>query len=140
MFSKACEYAIKIMIYIATNEKNGRRAGLKEVAEATGSPEAFTAKILQQLVKARLLKSFRGPSGGFVLNEREGINVHDVVIAIDGERLLEDCVLGFPECSSENPCPMHSKFAAIRSMLIDTLLSTLIRDEELLSGTTKFKS
>ena len=51
MFSRACEYAIKIMIYIAANEQEGQRTGLKEVTEAIGSPEAFTAKILQQLVK-----------------------------------------------------------------------------------------
>ena len=46
MFSRACEYAIKIMIYIAANEQEGKRTGLKEVTEAIDSPEAFTAKNL----------------------------------------------------------------------------------------------
>ncbi|MCR9067029.1 MAG: Rrf2 family transcriptional regulator, partial [Cytophagales bacterium] len=65
MFSRACEYAIKIMIYIASNQQENRKTGLKEVTEAIGSPEAFTAKILQQLVKSGLLESYKGPSGGF---------------------------------------------------------------------------
>ena len=70
MFSRACEYAIKIMIYVAGNEEN-RRIGLKEITGAIDSPEAFTAKILQQLVKSKLLDSFKGPNGGFKLVENK---------------------------------------------------------------------
>jgi len=134
MFSKACEYAIKIMIYIASNEQDGRRTGLREVTEAIGSPEAFTAKILQQLVKGGLLDSFRGPSGGFVLPKSKNIMLYDVVVAIDGDHLLKDCVLGLPECSNLDPCPVHDKFLAVREQLSKTLLSTKIQDEELLNG------
>ncbi|MEP1095600.1 MAG: Rrf2 family transcriptional regulator [Cyclobacteriaceae bacterium] len=134
MFSRACEYAIKIMIYIAANESKGKRKGLKEVTEAIGSPEAFTAKILQQLVKGNLLKSFRGPTGGFVINSEKDIRLHDVVKTIDGDHLMEDCVLGLNECSSTNPCPVHDKFLLVKNQLTETLLSTKINDEELLKG------
>lgn len=140
MFSKACEYAIKIMIYIAANEKEGRRTGLREVTDSIGSPEAFTAKILQQLVKSGLLQSFRGPSGGFVLPDGKRILLHDVVVAIDGVHLLKDCVLGLPECSSLNPCPVHDKFLVIREQLAKTLLNTEIQDEDLLKGKRILKS
>ena len=75
MFSRACEYAIKIMIYIAGNEEEGRRTGVKEITEAIHSPEAFTAKILQQLAKAGLLDSYKGPSGGFVLAKKPSIRM-----------------------------------------------------------------
>ena len=94
MFSKACEYAIKIMIYIAANEKEGRRTGLREVTDSIGSPEAFTAKILQQLVKSGLLQSFRGPSGGFVLPDGKRILLHDVVVAIDGGSFVKRLCIG----------------------------------------------
>ena len=139
MFSRACEYAIKIMIYIAANEQEGKRTGLREVTDAIGSPEAFTAKILQQLVKGGLLQSFRGPSGGFVLTNGKDIMLHDVVVTIDGEHLLKDCVLGLPECSSSNPCPVHDKFLSVRNQLTETLLSTRINDEALLRGKRKLK-
>lgn len=139
MFSRACEYAIKIMIYIATNEQEGKRTGLKEVTGAIGSPEAFTAKILQQLVKGGLLLSFRGPSGGFVLDTKREITLHDVVVIMDGKGILTDCVLGLPECSGLNPCPVHDQFGAVRDQLVDTLLSANVRDENLLKGNTVLK-
>lgn len=140
MFSKACEYAIKIMIYIATNEQEGKRTGLKEVTESIGSPEAFTAKILQQLVRGGLLESYRGPSGGFILASDKDILLHDIVVTIDGESLIKDCVLGLPDCSSENPCPVHSKFLLVRNQLTQTLLSTRIKDQALLDGLKSLKT
>ncbi|MEP5610793.1 MAG: Rrf2 family transcriptional regulator [Cyclobacteriaceae bacterium] len=134
MFSRACEYAIKIMIYIAANESEGKRTSLKEVTQAIGSPEAFTAKILQQLVRGKLLNSFRGPTGGFVLNGEKEIRLHDVVTTIDGDHLMEDCVLGLNECSSSNPCPVHDKFLKVKETLAETLLSTMVSDQALLKG------
>ena len=128
------------MIYIAANEQEGKRTGLREVTDAIGSPGAFTAKILQQLVKGRLLESFRGPSGGFVLPKGKRILLHDVVMVIDGAHLLKDCVLGLPECSSLNPCPVHDKFLVIREHLANTLLNTEIQDEALLKGKRTLKS
>lgn len=139
MFSRACEYAIKIMIFIAANEQKGRRTSLKEVTEAIASPEAFTAKILQQLAKGGLLESFRGPGGGFVLPVGREVLLHDIVVIIDGEHLLKDCVLGLPDCSSDNPCPVHDKFIAIRNQLVDTLLNTKVNDANLLEGSSVLK-
>lgn len=133
MFSRACEYAIKIMIYIAGNKQQGQRIGLREITKAIESPEAFTAKILQQLVRAELLKSYRGPSGGFELEESE-IKLIDIVVAIDGRKLLDNCVLGFAACSGENPCPVHDKFIPIRHMLSETLLSTHLLEDGLFNG------
>lgn len=119
------------MIYIASNQKENRRTGLKEVTEAIGSPEAFTAKILQQLVKSGLLESYKGPSGGFTLNQGKEIKLRDIVSTIDGNKLMEECVLGFDECGNENPCPVHSKFALVRQQINEALLSIDIRDQSL---------
>ena len=132
MFSRACEYAIKIMIYIAGNEEEGRRTGVKEITEAIHSPEAFTAKILQQLAKAGLLDSYKGPSGGFVLAKKPSIRLGDIVEAIDGNKLMDTCVLGLNTCSSTNPCPVHFKYVDIKKQLEEVLLATDIRDRELL--------
>lgn len=140
MFSRACEYAIKIMIYIASNERIGKRTGLKEVTEAIGSPEAFTAKILQQLVKAKLLESFKGPMGGFELVKDKEVRLVDIVTIIDGNKLIEECVLGLDACSSRNPCPVHDKFSTIRNQLKETLLSTDLRDESLTNDPEKLRS
>ncbi len=123
MFSKACEYALKIMIYLCSVQSEDKLAGLKEVAKAIDSPEAFTAKILQQLVRAGLLQSLRGPTGGFRVVNRP-ITMLEVVIAMDGDRIVKNCVLGLEECSSVHPCPAHDKFIAIRDHLKGVLSTT----------------
>ena len=129
MFSKTCEYAIKIMIFIKTLEVKGDHVGLKLIAKEIDSPQAFTAKILQRLVRADLLKSVRGPHGGFKINERHGpIYLRNIVEAIDGDGLLTDCVLGFEKCSSEEPCAVHYKFIEIRNELKRTLSDTHIEE------------
>lgn len=57
MFSKACEYAIRASIYIAAETEDGRCIGLPDIAKKINSPEAFTSKILQKLVKNEVIQS-----------------------------------------------------------------------------------
>lgn len=127
MFSKACEYALKIMIYLCSVEEEQRLAGLKDIAQAIDSPSAFTAKILQKLVRAELLESLRGPNGGFKVVTRH-ISLLEVVNAIDGDRLVTGCVLGLKECSAKQPCPVHDKFVAVRDHLNGVLSTTHLKD------------
>jgi len=127
MFSKACEYALKIMIYLCSVNEEGKLAGLKDISGAIGSPEAFTAKILQQLVRAGLLQSLRGPSGGFKVINRP-ITLLEVVEATDGDRIIKNCVLGLEECSGAHPCPVHDKFMAIRDHLKGILTTTTLSE------------
>lgn len=129
IFSKACEYAIKIMIYIADLELEGKKIGIKQIAQDTEVPEPFAAKILQQLVKNSLLLSFKGPKGGFQLVKGD-ITLYSIVQAIDGKDIVERCILGLSDCSNQNPCPVHSRYVLIREQLKDTLFSTKIRDFE----------
>lgn len=128
------------MIYLARVEKDdpGSRLGVSSIAEATDSPQAFVAKILQQLVKAQLLLSFKGPNGGFVLDPGKKICLQDVVRCIDGDRFLKHCVLGFSSCSDKNPCPVHHKFSVLREDCKKNLLSLSVRDESLLKMTRVF--
>ena len=128
MFSKTCEYALKIMIHLASTEDQGQLIGLKDIAKAIDSPEAFTAKILQQLVKNDLLLSLRGPSGGFKLRKNHSIQLIEIVSAIDGPGIIKNCVLGLEKCSDEHPCPVHDKFLAIRNHLTGVLNTTTLDD------------
>ena len=65
MFSKSCEYGIRASIYVAKQSMKERKVGQKEIAKAIDSPEAFTAKILQKLTKTNVIRSIKGPNGGF---------------------------------------------------------------------------
>lgn len=131
MFSKTCEYALRAMIFIASQSKKGLRTGTKTIAAKIDSPDHFIAKILQDLSKKELLLSAKGPNGGFYLDERLlNSSIADIVNAVDGSRLFDGCALGLRECSEKNPCAIHHKFKAIRASLHNALCEAKLADFE----------
>lgn len=128
MFSKACEYGIKAVLYIATQSLENNRVKIGDVAENTDSPEAFTAKILGTLSKHNVVNSLKGPNGGFEIdiNHMKQIKLSDIVYAIDGDAMYNSCALGLEECDSEAPCPMHHSFVKIRNEFKDMLENTYV--------------
>ena len=126
MFSKACEYGIKASIYIALQSIQGERVSLKKIAREINSPEAFTAKVLLQLAKIDIIKSSKGPSGGFEISKDkiDTIMLADIVFAIDGNSIYEGCALGFDTCNATKPCPIHDNFVNVREELKKMLLNT----------------
>lgn len=130
MFSKACEYAIRSVIFIATASLRGERVGFKEIAAAIDSPEAFTAKTLQKLSKSGLVDSVKGVGGGFEipLDRLDVIRLCEIVNIIDGDAIYKGCGLGLPECSELHPCPVHEQFKAIREDLRTMLENTTVGD------------
>lgn len=137
MFSKACEYAIRASIYIAVKSEAGQRVSLKDIAGAIDSPEAFTAKILQQLSKDQIIASVKGPSGGFSIDKKklQSLRLSQIVYAIDGDRIYKGCGLGLKDCSERKPCPVHHKFKIIREELKAMLENTTV--SELANGLGK---
>lgn len=123
MFSKACEYGIRAILFIVTKSRYNERTCIREIAKQIGAPEAFTAKVLQKLVKNDLLHSSTGPKGGFYLKEEEieRLKLIQVVKAIDGDSVYVSCGLGLDKCDAEHPCPVHYKFEKIRADLIEML-------------------
>lgn len=129
MFSKTCKYAINAMIYVATLPTEQERVGLKEISKAINSPEAFTGKILQALVRDELLASTKGPNGGFFIAKNPAeIFLSQIVESIDGDMLFTGCALGLEKCSEDHPCPVHHKFKAIRDHLTGMLMTTSLKD------------
>ena len=137
MFSKACEYGIRAMLYIAEQSQKDNRVNIKEISSAIDSPEAFTAKVLQQLARNGIVDSLKGPTGGFSIPKERlsEIKLQDIVYAIDGDQIYKGCGLGLPECSDERPCPVHHKFAGVRDGLKEMLETTTVN--ELAKGLNK---
>ena len=106
------------MIFIAQKSKDGKRVGMKEIANGIDSPEPFIAKILQDLGRRGLLQSLKGPNGGFYLDEDSlDCSLADIVKAIDGDQLFTGCGLGLKHCSESHPCPIHQEFKAVRKRI-----------------------
>ena len=142
MFSKACEYAIKAVLHVAHESRIEKRVGVKAIAKAIDSPEAFMGKIMQQLSKSGIVKSIKGPSGGFWMgeDERKAANLKVIVEVIDGDKLYTECGLGLKQCNDSKPCPVHEEYKKIREALILMHTETNIDDlAEKLEGEATLK-
>lgn len=129
MFSKSCKYAIRAVLYLAVHSSEEKKFGVKEIAEALNIPGPFLAKLLQQLSRLGLIASSKGPSGGFYLNEENmAAPLRLVIEAIDGPDIFSSCILGLPVCSSDNPCPLHTKAITYREGLLKLVEDQSIRD------------
>ncbi len=139
MFSKSCEYAIKAMIFVAQKSKDEGRVGVKEIANGIDAPEHFIAKILQDLGKKNLVNSVKGPNGGFYMDKLNlKSSIADIVIAIDGDGIYKECVIGLKACSEKNPCPVHFEYKEIKKNLITMLEQNTIADFNYKLDTGKF--
>ncbi len=142
MLSKACKYAIRAMIYLASRAHEEVKINIKELAAEIDSPEPFTAKIMQSLSKQQIVSSLKGPNGGFYLTPTQAqVPLLEIVKAIDGLNSISDCGLGLRYCSDTNPCPIHIEFSQIRDgftqLLTDNTIASLAT--QLQAGHTQLK-
>lgn len=132
MFSKTCEYAFRATTLVAAASAAGERLSLDAIAERTDSPKAFTAKVLQQLARAGILSSHKGPNGGFDLPPliAKKVKLSHIVKAIDDDTVYRGCGMGLKACNALKPCPLHPHFETIRedlrTMLENTTIHSLI--------------
>jgi Rrf2 family iron-sulfur cluster assembly transcriptional regulator len=129
MFSKACEYGIRALIYIAKQSLLDRKVSLKEISEAIESPTAYTSKILQKLSRNSIINADKGPTGGFSMDKvkLEKVKLSSIVSAIDGENIYHGCGLGLKKCNEKMPCPVHNQFKIIREELKKMSETTTIK-------------
>lgn len=140
MFSKACEYGIKSVIYIAKQSLEGKRVKIGDVSQNTNSPAAFSAKVLGLLTRNKIVSSLKGPYGGFEIeiHRLKKIKLSDVVYAIDGDTVFKRCALGLDTCNDKHPCPLHHKFSKERDAIKRSLEKVTLFElaSELRSGQT----
>lgn len=116
MLSKMCQTGIKAVIFLCSQSKLQKYAGIKQIAAAIDSSEHSVGKILQALVRDKIIGSLKGPSGGFFITaEQEALPIMKIVEAIDGREKFMECGLGLSRCSVHHPCPIHHQYEAIRS-------------------------
>lgn len=124
MFNKETEYALRGLVYIQLQNYNDRRPGIAEISKEIDAPPFYTAKILQQLVRQGFIFSIKGKGGGFFFdNHKPELTIRELITYTEGTNLITGCGFGLKNCSEENPCPLHEKYAPIRSA-IDHLVST----------------
>lgn len=128
MFSKSCEYALRAVIYLCI-ESNGTKMNIKEISSKIGSPEPFTAKILQTLARHGVISSQKGPGGGFYIDsDAPSVMVIDVIGAIDGRDSFDKCGMGLNSCSDNHPCPIHTEYRFCTNKLKDLVTNKTVSE------------
>lgn len=126
--TRAADYAIRVMIHLATLPAH-QRALLPELAQATETPESFLSKVLQALCRAGFIASRRGQAGGFeILRPGLHASIRTVVEAIDGPIGLNVCLLSGAACNRKIHCPAHPVWAKAQEAMLEALDSATIAE------------
>lgn len=118
MLSKTCKTAIKAVIYLASKDGSDEKSGVKEIAKYINVSEHTVSKILQTLVRQKIINSIKGPTGGFYITAKQRkLPIIAIVDTIDGKGLFNECGLGLSKCSSTHPCPIHDEYKNGREII-----------------------
>jgi Rrf2 family protein len=118
VFKKETEYALRALVYIQLQNYKKRRPGIAEIASEIETPQSFTAKILQRLVKQGFVESMKGINGGFFFDpSKEDLPLKKLIVSIEGDTLFTGCGFGLKHCDDNNPCPLHESYAPIRDAI-----------------------
>lgn len=125
MFSNSCSYGLQAVLYLCAREGPEAYTPIHAISDDLDISHSFLTKVLQRLNQKGIIQSYRGPNGGVALARApEVLSLKDIVIAIDGEDLFTNCVLGLPGCGDAEPCPLHHQWEGVRGH-IDALFGGL---------------
>ncbi len=128
ILSRGCEYGLRAALYLVSLKPDGF-VPIRRLSDNLDIEFHFLTKLFQQLTEAGLVRSQRGPKGGVALAQAaDRVTAMDVVLAIDGPDLFQECVLGLPGCGEQQPCPLHDRWARQREGLRMMFLNTSLLD------------
>ncbi|MCC6676544.1 MAG: Rrf2 family transcriptional regulator [Phycisphaerales bacterium] len=130
MFSSTAEYALRAAVDLATHAGQARTS--QQVARDSQIPSGYVSKVLQDLGKAGLVNSQRGPNGGFTLaRPAESITILEAINAVDPIKRITRCPLNLP-AHSKKLCKLHQHLddaiAEVERALSSTSLADLVSD------------
>ena len=115
--TRASDYAVRVMIHLS-GLPPGSTIRQSELAKATDVSGHFLSKVLQQLVRSRLIRSQRGAGGGYVLAiPAERVSLLNVLEAVEGPVRLNQCIEDGPSCHRKSWCPAHLVWAEAQAVI-----------------------
>ncbi len=125
--SKTSEYALRILSFMAKESKDLYSA--KYLVESLNISDKYLRRLMTDLSKAGFIKSSRGRDGGYSFNKAlNKIFLSDIIDSVEGMEKYMGCVLGFDQCSDENPCIMHATWIQVRKEFIRTFQNKTLAD------------
>ncbi len=129
LFTQPCEHAIRALIYLS-NREEGKPVQAITIADATNVPRQFLSKILLQLKHHGLVKTVKGPGGGYyIAKDTSEIMIRDITGIFDrSQQDPSSCILGLETCMDDHPCPLHHQWKNFRGDVEVQLKSLTIRE------------
>jgi Rrf2 family protein len=128
-FQKTTEYAIRVMVYLANNRDGWYSA--HRLHTILNIPYKYLGRLMHTLTQAGFLEVEMGKKGGYRINgQRPDIFLYEIIGAIEGLDSYNRCVLGFSECSDENPCPLHKIWLKQQEGLKELVYNVSLNDLE----------
>jgi Rrf2 family protein len=122
--TRQADYAVRAVLYLARLGQT-ERAATSQVAQEQHIPPSFLAKIISQLSIAGLLHTSRGARGGVTLaREPKEITLLEVIEAIDGPIMLNECVGDTTTCTFDEQCPLRPVWCEAQNDLVAKLRGT----------------
>ncbi len=124
MLNLSAEYALRATLYI---EVQRRACKASDIARALGVPHKYLAKVLNQLARASVLHSERGPTGGFSLGAAANeLTLASIVEPFQELQVNARCLMGDRACDQARPCAAHRRWSHIRTSFISSLRHTTL--------------
>jgi Rrf2 family protein len=125
--SNTSEYALRILIYMGKDVQ--RMYSAKQLVEALKISDKYLRRLMTDLTKSGIVSSIQGRDGGYMIAKKpEEIKLADIIEAIEGMDKYTGCLLGFENCSDENPCALHSSLGPIRQEFFRVFTQKSISD------------
>lgn len=111
--TRETDFAMRCVLYLSGQPD--KVIMVDKISREMATPKSFLAKILQKLVKAGVVKSFRGVKGGFQLSRAPNdISLLDVIEAIEGIVALNACAVDSSICGFSDTCGVHTVWVKLR--------------------------
>ncbi len=121
------EYALRAMIHLA-DRPGGVARGI-EIAEREQIPKYFLEKVIRDLMRGGLVRSHRGPGGGYELARApELVTFKDIIEAVEGPITLNICVDGSSMCALQPACRMYRVWEEGQRVLLKVFSQTTLKE------------
>jgi len=128
LLTRATDYGMRVMVDLA-GQPPATKAVAGEIAERQQIAPAFLSKVLVRLSQANLVRTYRGATGGTHLaRPPEKINLLEVVEAMQGPIVLNDCNIEYPPCPLKGNCRITPIWQEAKDNLEGLLRRTTLAD------------
>lgn len=124
--NRRVDYAVRVLLALA-KQPPGTRLSTHTIQETMWIPKAFLLRIIADLSKAKLVKTFPGPNGGVqLLRDPQEINLRLIWEVMEKPLVISDCLENPEECPLNQGCPVNARWGRIQVLVLQEMEAATI--------------